>query len=314
MFMPRPTYFGAIEAGGTKFNCAFGLNHEAILEQKRIATVHPDDTLREVEAFFDYCVEKYGPMQSMGIACFGPVDLTKSSETYGYVINTPKPNWSFTPIVPRLEKRYGCPIGFDLDVNGSALGEMRFGAGRGLENVAYVTIGTGIGVGVIANGKSLNGLLHPEFGHISVHKLEGEPDGVCKFHKNCAEGLACGPAIEKRWGAPAETFPIDHQMWKSQAYYTAALCNAITLAYSPQRIILGGGVMTQPHLLAAIRKEFEVQLNGYVPAISRSGCVESYIVTPELDNMSGIAGAFVIAKESATNAVSQSRENDLAAV
>lgn len=295
--MPRPTYFGAIEAGGTKINCAFGLNHEAILEQTRIATAHPKVSLKQVEAFFDQCIEKYGVMEAMGVACFGPVDLDVHSETYGYVIQTPKPDWSFTPIVSRLEAKYGIPVGFDLDVNGSALGEHKFGAGRGIDNLCYVTVGTGIGVGVIVGGRSLNGLLHPEFGHIPLHKIEGEPDGICESHKNCAAGLASGPAIEKRWGAPAETFAPDHAMWKSQAHYIAALCNAITLAYSPNKIILGGGVMSQPQLVQDIRQEFQTLLAGFVPALERSGGVEQYIVPPQLGDASGIAGAFVLAAQ-----------------
>ena len=295
--MPNPTYFGAIEAGGTKINCAFGLNHDAVLEQVRVSTGHPDQSLKEVEDFFDSCIRKYGAMESLGIAFFGPVDLDRKSETYGYVIQTPKPHWSFTSIVARFEERYKVPVGFDLDVNGSAIGEHRFGAGRGFDNLCYVTIGTGIGVGVIAGGRSLNGLLHPEFGHIPLHKIEGEPDGMCASHKNCAAGLASGPAIKIRWGAPAESFAADHPVWQSQAHYVGALCNAITLAYSPQRIILGGGVMMQPHLLAVIREQFTAQLAGFVPAIERSGGIENYIVGPELGNLSGIAGAFVLANE-----------------
>lgn len=293
--MPVPTYFGAIEAGGTKINCAFGLNHEAVLERARIKTENPETSLQQVEAFFDQCIAKYGAMEALGIACFGPVDLDVNSPTYGYVIQTPKPEWSFTSVVPRFEAKYGIPVGFDLDVNGAAIGEHRFGAGRDISNLCYVTIGTGIGVGVIAGGRSLNGLLHPEFGHIPLHKIEGEPDGICESHKNCAAGLASGPAIEKRWGAPAHTFALDHPVWKSQAHYVASLCNAITLAYSPQRIILGGGVMEQKHLLDGIRKEFQDVLAGFVPALERSNGVESYIMTPQLGTLSGIAGAFVLA-------------------
>lgn len=311
--MPIPTYFGAIEAGGTKINCAFGLNHEAVLEEARISTGHPDDSLAEVEAFFDRCIAKYGAMEALGIACFGPVDLDVSSATYGYVIQTPKPHWSFTSVVPRFEARYGIPVGFDLDVNGSAIGEHRFGAGRNVSNLCYVTIGTGIGVGVIAGGQSLNGLLHPEFGHIPLHKREGEPDGICESHVNCAAGLASGPAIEQRWGAPAETFPADHPMWESQAYYVAALCNAITLAYSPQRIILGGGVMLQPHLLDMVRSEFIRLLAGFVPVLERANGVESYIVTPELGCLSGIAGAFVLAGDAQKRVVGI-RQQDSATV
>jgi len=295
--MPRPTYFGAIEAGGTKINCAFGLNHEAILKQTRIATGDPQESLAEVEAFFDDCIAEFGTMQALGIACFGPVDLSRASKTYGYVIQTPKPHWSFVSVAQRFEEKYGIPVGFDLDVNGSAIGEHRFGAGRSLDSICYVTIGTGIGVGVIAGGKSMNGLLHPEFGHIALHKIKGEPEGICKTHGNCAAGLASGPAIEQRWNASAETFPQDHPMWQSQAHYVAALCNAITLAYSPQRIILGGGVMLQEHLMPHIHRQFIKQLGDFVPAIERSGGVEQYIVKPALGSLSGIAGAFVIASE-----------------
>ena len=292
-----PKYYGAIEAGGTKFNCAFGSDHNTILAEIRIPTLTPAETKAQVEAFFDECVERYGAMTSMGVACFGPVDLDKQSEHYGSIIQTPKQHWSHTPITTWLEARYKVPVGFDLDVNGSALGEVRFGAGEGLHSLCYVTLGTGIGVGVVANGQTLNGLLHPEFGHIPLHKIPGEPDGICKSHVNCAAGLASGPAIEQRWGAPAETFSCDHPMWQSQAKYIAAFCNAITLAYSPQRIILGGGVMQSPSILEKVREAFVGELADFVPALTRTGGVEDYLVPPALGVLSGVAGAFVLAHE-----------------
>jgi len=297
------TYYGAIEAGGTKFNCAFGNNHDSILEQVRIPTTTPAETKALVEIFFDHCIQKYAPMTAIGVACFGPVDLDPNSKTYGSIIQTPKPNWSNTPITAWLADKYNVPVGFDLDVNGAALGEIKYGAGNGLHSMCYVTIGTGIGVGVVANGQTLNGLLHPEFGHIALHKIAGEADGICESHGNCAAGLASGPAIQHRWGAPAETFEDGHPMWSSQAHYIAAFCNAITLAYSPQRIVLGGGVMQFSSLLAKVQQAFAQEVNGFLPVLERTGGVEQYIVSPGLNTASGVAGAFIIAQAQASKLI-----------
>jgi len=286
----------AIEAGGTKFNCAFGHGHEQIIESTVVNTTDPETTLSAVFQFFDHCEKKYKKLDSIGLACFGPIDLDKTSPHYGYIIDTPKIAWSNTDIVGAFTSRYQVPVGLDTDVNAAAIGEWVFGAGRGADNIAYVTVGTGIGVGAIVNGAPLHGLFHPEMGHIAVQKRPGEAKGICGSHPSCLEGFACGPAIKARWGKPAELLAPDHQAWDSEADYLAHLCVVLTLAYSPRKIIMGGGVMKTAGLIGRIHQHFERQLNDYLPTLTRTGGAENYIVAPVLGEHSGIAGAFELAK------------------
>lgn len=290
--------FAAIEAGGTKFNCALGTGPEDIRAETRIPTTLPEETLSEVVKFFSEAAGKYGDIKALGLACFGPVDLDRRSPNYGHVLPTTKAHWSNTDIVGILEGKLQAPVGFDTDVNGAALGELKWGAGQGLSSLVYVTIGTGIGGGVVVNGQLVAGLVHPELGHMLVpkHSQDLEFSGHCPFHGACLEGLASGPAMKARWQMAAEHLDADHLAWELEAHYLASLCINITTTLSPQRIILGGGVMQQPSLIMKIRDVFRERFNNYLPIEERVNGLENYIVSPGLGNRAGIAGAFVLAK------------------
>lgn len=290
------SYFAAVEAGGTKFNCAFGTGYSAISEYRVVATAAPEETLAQVNSFFNTCADKYAAPAAMGIASFGPVGLKRDAPDYGRMLVTPKPGWSGIDILGGLARPLQCPAGFDTDVNGAALGELEAGAAQGLDTFAYVTVGTGVGVGVIVNGRPLHGMIHPEFGHLLMPLQSGHPAGVCEFHGNCISGLVCGPAIARRWGQPARALPADHPAWAAVALDLARFCFAITLAYSPQKIILGGGVMKKTALLARVQRQFGGLVSSYLPVLERAGGVENFICAPGLDDLSGITGAFVLAQ------------------
>jgi fructokinase len=284
---------GAIEAGGTKFNCAIVEAPQRIIRETRIATRTPRETLGEVLEFFR---SSQFPLAAIGVSCFGPLDLCESSPRYGHITSTPKRGWSNTDIVGALGE-FNVPIGFDTDVNGAALGELTCGAGIGLESLVYYTIGTGIGGGAIVDGKPLHGMIHPEMGHCLIQQDRSlDPfSGTCPFHANCFEGLASGPAIEQRWKATPSTLPQEHPAWSLQAHYTAlALANTI-LTLSPQRIILGGGVMQNTFLFPLIRQGVVKTLNGYVQHSEILTGIDSYIVPPGLGERSGIIGAAALA-------------------
>ncbi len=292
--------FGAIEAGGTNFNCAVGSGPDNILARTRIATTTPKETLAAVYAFFQSAIATHGKIEALGLACFGPVDLDRQSPGYGHILRTPKKYWSNTDIVGKLKKRLQVPVGFETDVNGAALAELEWGAGQGLRSLVYMTIGTGIGGGVIVNGRMVDGLIHPELGHMLVprHARDTQYQGHCPYHGDCLEGLACGPAIHARWGAPAEKLEPDHIAWEVEADYLGSMCMNITATLSPQRIILGGGVMRQPFLIQKVRDVFQHKFNDYLPLDVRAGGLEKYIVTPGLGGRAGIAGAFKLASQS----------------
>ena len=287
--------FGGIEAGGTKFVCAVASVARPceVLAEERFPTTTPVDTIKRAVDFFEpYAADLHG----LGIASFGPVDLDRSSPTYGFVTTTPKPNWSYADLVGPVAEAYAVPIAFDTDVNGAALGEHRWGAARGLDTFCYFTIGTGIGGGAMVNGAMVHGLLHPEMGHLIVpHDLVTDPfKGCCPFHGDCFEGMASGPAMERRWGARAESLPPDHPAWDLEATYIAEAFRSVVCILSPQRIILGGGVMSQPHVLPLVRSKLLGTLNGYIQAKSLLDDVESYIVAPSLGNQSGVLGAIAL--------------------
>jgi fructokinase len=290
--------FGGIEAGGTKFVCAVGTAPDDIRAEIRFPTTTPKETIDRAVDFFHERQSVDGPLTAVGIASFGPVDSNPDSPTYGYVTTTPKPGWSNIDLAGSIGRALGLPAGFDTDVNGAALGEQRWGAAQGLDNFIYLTIGTGIGGGAMLNGRLAHGLIHPEMGHIRLpHDREADPyAGRCPYHGDCLEGLASGPAIGERWGRPAETIPADHPAWELEGHYLAfALVNFIC-AVSPQRIIMGGGVMAQPHLFPLIQRKVQELLNGYIrsPAIIEE--IESYIVPPELGDQAGVLGAIALAE------------------
>ena len=286
--------YAGIESGGTKWVCAIGTGPDNIIATERFPTTRPDETIRNAIAFF----RQFTGIKAIGVGTFGPVDLKVDSPTWGYITTTPKTGWQFADLVGPLKKEFGVPVGFDTDVNAAALGESRWGAAQGLDTFVYFTIGTGIGGGAMVNGKLLHGLLHPEMGHMMLrHDWERDPfAGACPFHGDCLEGMASGPALEKRWGARAETFPPDHPAWDLQAHYLAlGVVNTISIL-SPQRIILGGGVMSQQHLLPKIQREVQRLLQDYLKVPQILDHIAEYIVTPGLKDRAGVLGAIALAE------------------
>ena len=280
----------AIEAGGTKFICGIGNENGEILDKISIPTTTPEETMKMVVDYF-----KDKEFEAMGIGSFGPIDPVKGSEYYGYITKTPKPHWSDYNIVGELKKHFDVPMEFDTDVNSAALGESLWGAGQGLSSVVYITVGTGIGAGAVINGKMLQGLTHPEMGHIFVKRDKNDPyTGKCPFHKDCLEGLAAGPAIEERWGDKAYNLEERNEVWEMEAYYLSqALVNYI-LILSPQKIIMGGGVMKQSHLFPLIRKKVKETLNGYVHKKEILENIDNYIVYPGLKENAGLMGSLAL--------------------
>ncbi len=285
--------FAGIEAGGTKFNCVLATDTNRILASTKIATTTPDITLPQVRDFFREQEKIYGPIQSIGIACFGPVDLDRASTTYGYITSTPKKGWSNQDIAGFFKREFAVNIGFDTDVNGAARGEFVSGAAQNVSDFVYITVGTGVGGGVFVNGSPVHGLVHPELGHMQIpRKRDDEFSGNCPFHGDCVEGLVSGPSIEARWGCTADTLAEHHPAWVLQAHYLALMCVNITLSYSPKLIILGGGVMGQKHLFPLIRQAFQELMRGYMlPDVP----LDQYIIPPGLQDRAGEVGALSLA-------------------
>jgi fructokinase len=288
---------GAIEAGGTKFVCALGTDAGEIRAQARFPTTTPNETIGQAVRFFRGQEHALGELAAVGIASFGPLDLDPNSRTFGFITSTPKPGWQGTNLLGPIRSGLNVPVRIDTDVNAAAMAEWRWGAARGLDPVVYLTIGTGIGGGALVNGSPIHGLVHPEMGHFRIpHDLSVDPfPGSCPFHGDCLEGLASGPAIEKRWGARAETIPSDHPAWPLEARYLAMGVAAVICTLSPQRIILGGGVMQQGQLFPLIRVEVASQLNGYVQAPAILDQIDQYIVPPGLGAQAGVLGALALA-------------------
>lgn len=283
---------GAIEAGGTKFVCGIGNEHGEVIERISIPTTTPEETMGQVIDFF-----KNKEVDAIGVGSFGPVDLDVSSPTYGFITSTPKKYWNQFDLVGGLKKRFDVPIGFDTDVNAAALGESVWGAAKGLDSCLYMTVGTGIGVGAVAEGKLIHGMLHPEMGHILVRRHEKDAyQGSCPFHGDCLEGMAAGPAIEARWGKKGVDLAADSGVWELEAYYLAqALVNYI-LVLSPQKIIIGGGVMKQEQLFPLVREHTVKLLNGYIQHENILKNIDQYIVPPGLGDNAGLCGALALAK------------------
>ena len=271
--------FGGIEAGGTKWRCAVGTGPDDLRAETAIPTTGPAETLAAAVAFF----EREGPVDALGVGSFGPVDLAR-----GAIANTPKPGWAGTAVAGELGRRLGVRIALDTDVNAAALGEHRWGAAEGLDTFAYVTVGTGIGLGGMAGGRLLHGLSHPEAGHVRIpHDLQADPfPGICPFHGDCLEGLASGPALEARWGRPADQLD-DEAAWALEARYLALGLVALIAVLSPERVVVGGGVMQRAGLLDQVRREVDELLNGYVPAPE--------LVAPALGARAGVLGALALA-------------------
>lgn len=289
--------FGGIEGGGTKFVCAVGTGPNDIREEIRYPTTTPEESIGRALDFF----RSFDELTAVGIACFGPLDPNPRSPTWGYVTTTPKPGWSHTEFAGIVQRTLNVPVGFDTDVNAAALAEHRWGAAQGLDSCLYLTVGTGIGGGALVEGHLIHGLMHPEMGHVRIpHDLQVDPfPGICPYHGDCLEGLACGPAIEARWGQPGETLAPDHPAWSLEAHYLALGLVAYIVTISPQRIMLGGGVMAQAHLFPLIRQEVQTLLNGYIQSPLLLAQIESYIVPPALGNRAGVLGAIALAQDAA---------------
>ncbi len=292
--------FGTLEAGGTKMVLSVGNEQNELLEQASMPTEAPEKT---IPAMIDWFRDKN--IVSLGIGTFGPVDLNQASPSYGWITKTPKPGWSDKPLLPPMRDALGVPALIDTDVNAAALAEWQLGAAKGLNSCMYVTVGTGVGAGLVIEGKLVHGLVHPELGHMLLRQEPGDPapDGFCPYHKGCLEGLAAGPAIEKRWGTKAQYLSPDHEAWKQEAAYLAQMCMNAVCAFSPEKIILGGGVMQQKHLFPLIRRKTLELLNGYIQAKAIMERIDSYIVEPGLGTKSGATGALLLAQQAYAESV-----------
>ncbi|WP_416307829.1 ROK family protein [Neptunicella sp. SCSIO 80796] len=286
--------YAVIEAGGTKFNCALMDSNKNILVQQRIATTNPEQTLQQTVDFFQQQRQQGYQFSQLGLACFGPLDLDADSAHFGHITQTPKPGWLNTPIKTLLEQQLNCQVIIDTDVNAAALAEVMWGAAQGAEVAVYITVGTGIGGGVVINGQPLHGLVHPEIGHLQIpnpHRVEC----ACPYHDSCVEGLAAGSAINKIWGVPAEQLADSHQAWQVVADAIAHLCHNLLLTLSPHKIILGGGVMAKPDLVERITRLTEQSLAGYLCSPVN---FEQIIVRPGLGDISGLYGALALLQHS----------------
>jgi len=292
--------YGAVEGGGTKFVCAVGRSPTKLLDQVRISTGAPDETLGQVVEFF-----RKHPVDSLGVGMFGPLDLAA-----GATLRTPKPGWDDVPVRAILEAGLGVPVALDTDVNAAALGEQRLGAAQGADPCLYVTVGTGVGAGVLVGGRPLHGLLHPEFGHILLPVLplaDGTPDpfeGACPFHGRCLEGLVSGPAIAARTGRPGEDLPDDDPVWDLVGRYLGAGLAPAVLLLSPVRIVVGGSVSGRPGLLPRVRRSLAESLGGYLNHDALGDGIDEYVVPPGLGAGAGIAGALLLAQTALGSATS----------
>ncbi len=286
-----------IEAGGTKYVCAVAETPEEPLMERRFPTGSPQETVGQVIDFFREAMGNYGPIRAMGIGTFGPADINPRSPGYGGILTTPKEGWAGFNLVNAIREGLDepVPIAFETDVNAAAIGEAEVGAGKHYRNLCYVTVGTGIGGGFLHDGVALHGRMHPEIGHMAMPNLDvefGKDTNVCPFHPSCLEGRACGPAIEARWETPADELPEDHPAWDLEAKYLALGALNLTAAWSPDLILIGGGVLQQYGLIDRVRREFETYAGSYwsLPPL------DLYLQTPALDQRAGIVGALSLAR------------------
>ena len=286
--------YGGIETGGTKWACAIGTGPDSLSAAATIPTTTPKETIDRTVDFF----QCEGPVAAIGIGSFGPIDPKITSETWGHITSTPKPGWAHTDVGQEIRRRLSVPVAFDTDVSAAALGENRWGAAQGLDTFCYITVGTGIGGGVMAHGMLLHGLVHPEFGHLRIpHDKERDPfPGVCPYHGDCWEGLASGVAIEARWGRPPDELAEDAAVWTLEAHYLALGLMSVICVLSPERIIIGGGVMRHPEVLPLVHRELCELLNGYLESAAVGEEIDSYVTLPGLGAKSGVLGAIALAQ------------------
>ena len=286
------TYYALLEAGGTKFNCAIADQQRNILIESRFNTTTPKKTIGAVVSFFQQQKSLGYDFNKLGLACFGPLDLNANSITFGNITSTPKPHWSNIDIKRQLEEALSCSVTIDTDVNAAALAEYKWGASQDSSVSIYVTVGTGVGGGVVINGQTLKGLVHPELGHMLVSGTS-EIKGVCPFHGNCVEGLAAGKSMGKIWHQPAETLADNHPAWDIEAKILGNFCHNLMVAYSPQSIVLGGGVMAKEGLLEKTIHYAERSLKNYIVFPYNKG-LKQIITQPGLGSRSGIFGALAL--------------------
>ena len=290
--MSNPIYAG-VELGGTKCVTILARGPEDVIDRKVVPTIAPEETLGPIEEILREWQSLHG-FEALGIASFGPVDLDEQSASYGHIVRTSKPGWSDTDVARRLERACGVPMAFDTDVNGAALAEMRWGAGRGMQDFAYITVGTGVGVGLVVNGKPTRGFAHSELGHIRVARLDGDDfPGSCPYHGDCVEGLASGTALKARLADRSfDELPDNNPLWEAVGWTLAQLCHVIVCAAAPRKIAMGGGVMDrQPHLIERVNQMLEQSLNGYM-LLPGGG---AYVRPPELGSNAGPLGAIALA-------------------
>lgn len=295
---------GAIEAGGTKFVCAVGTCPQDLSRTEFPSGDNPEHLLSEVTHWFREQQRRRGMLQAIGIASFGPIDLHQDSPTYGYITSTPKPGWKNTDLLGAVQRAFpDLPIAFDTDVNGAALGEFYWGNGAGLRDFVYLTIGTGIGGGVMVGGQLLHGLIHSEMGHLLLPRLPGDTfAGVCPFHGACWEGLCSGPALLARAGMTAEEIPPEHEAWDREIQYIAYAVANLVCVLSPQRLIIGGSVrkggrLGQDRFFRMIRERVRIALNGYLVSPALQEEIDNFIVPPLLGDDAGVCGAIALARQ-----------------
>lgn len=283
--------FAGVELGGTKTICSIGDAKTGVMDRLTVATSTPEETLAPIVEFIaSYAVD------AVGLASFGPLNVDARDEQYGRFYATPKPDWSGFEMGRYFQNHFDCPVSIETDVAAAGLAEHQLGAGQGLSNMAYITIGTGIGAAAIIDGKPVMGLSHPEMGHLSLLRVDGDEsfESVCPYHSHCAEGLASGAAIFKRWGEPLNHFDPLHSAWAYQSQYLAQFIHALTLLYSPQKIVIGGGVSSE-RLLETVRQELLPIFNGYVPGLESMEALQRYVCLPALAGDAGPMGSLLVA-------------------
>ncbi len=302
MIKGRPL-LGGVELGGTKCVCLLGTGPDDISVRTSLPTGNdPHTTLNGIEAILRNGMALHGPIQALGVACFGPLDLARHSPTFGTITSTVKPGWCNAPVAAHLQRAFDVPFGFDTDVNGAALAEGRWGAAAGLTDYAYVTVGTGVGVGLVVNGCLVHGFGHPELGHIRIARKAGDGwPGACAYHGDCVEGLASGTAIAARAGVPAQLILADDGVWELAAHALAQLLQTLVLATAPRRILVGGGVLQgRPGLLPLMRRQLTESLNGYLDLGGLTGDLDQYVIAPGLGALAGPSGALALAADALT--------------
>lgn len=293
--MSEAPLIAGIELGGTKCVCVLATGPDRIVDEARIPTTTPDETLPAIEAVLDGW-KRDQDFAALGIGSFGPIDVDRASPSWGSIVTTPKPGWSGTDVARRLSAHVAAPTAFDTDVAGAALAEGRWGGARGLESFCYVTVGTGVGVGVISSGQPVRGLGHVEAGHLRIGRVRGDDwTGACVYHGDCVEGLASGFAVEKRTGRRGETIGADDPVWPLVAHALAGLCHNLVLTVVPQRILIGGSVANhQPQVMAMIRERLVESLAGYAQGERIAGTIETFVTAPTLGDQAGPMGAVAL--------------------